>query len=73
MSALKEEPNYRADSIAKVDMKLTVQDIASLERGATWAQERGYSQTRPQMRNTVDHALLGKSMKELGGKRFVIK
>ena len=68
MSALKDEPNFCADSISKVDMKLTEEDIATLELGAAWAQERGYSQTRPQMRNAVDQVLLGKAMKELAGK-----
>ncbi len=67
-SALKDEPNYRADSISKVDMKLTEEDIVTLERGAAWAQERGYSQAIPQMRNAVDQALLAKAMKELAGK-----
>ena len=68
MSALKEDPNYKADSISQVDMKLTEEDIATLERGADWAQERGYSKTRPEMRNFIDQTLLGKAMKELADK-----
>ncbi len=70
MSALKEELNYRADSAAKVDMKLTDEDIAALERGATWAQERGYSQTKPQMRKAVDQDLLAKAVKEIARTQF---
>ncbi|MGH7800416.1 MAG: ABC transporter substrate-binding protein [Thermodesulfobacteriota bacterium] len=70
ISAAKVDPNFGAKSLREIDLNLTEEHIATLERGATWSQERGYSKAKAQMRLAVDQSFLAKALKEIAGARF---
>jgi sulfonate transport system substrate-binding protein len=55
-SAAKVEPNYAAKSVAEVDLSLTEEHIATLEKGAAWSYERGFSKAKAQMRPAIDQS-----------------
>lgn len=60
--AAKVEPNHSAISLKGIDLSLTEEHIATLERAAAWSFERGFTKTKPQMRLAVDTSLLARAM-----------
>ncbi|MCX6580144.1 MAG: NrtA/SsuA/CpmA family ABC transporter substrate-binding protein [Candidatus Aminicenantes bacterium] len=56
------EPNYNAKSIKDIDLDLNDEHIKTLEKGAEWSFERGFSKTIAQMRPAVDTSFLAKAL-----------
>jgi ABC-type nitrate/sulfonate/bicarbonate transport system substrate-binding protein len=52
------EPNYSAKSLAEIDLSLTGEHIATLEKGAAWGFERNFTKTKAAMRPAVNEELL---------------
>jgi len=69
-AAAKPDPNFGAKSLSEIDLQFKEDDFPILEQAAAWAQERGYSQTRVQVRQAVDQSLLARAMKEITSTRF---
>lgn len=61
-SAARVEPNYTAASLADIDLGLSEDQIATLETGALWSYERGFSKSQGDMRASVDLSFLSKAM-----------
>ncbi|MCY3018361.1 MAG: ABC transporter substrate-binding protein [Planctomycetota bacterium] len=56
------EPNYSAKSLKDIDLALTDEHIATLEKGAAWSCERGFAKAGVQMRPAVNRELLEKAV-----------
>jgi MscS family membrane protein len=70
VSAAKVDPNFGAKSLGEIDLRLTEDHIATIERGATWARKRGYSKAEANVRQAVDQSLLNRAMNAMAGARF---
>lgn len=69
-SAAKIDPNFGAKSLREIDLNLTEEDIATLERDAAWWQDRGDSRGKLQIQQAVDRKLLAKAVEEIAAARF---
>jgi sulfonate transport system substrate-binding protein len=63
-SAAKVEPNYAAKSLGEVDLSLTEEQVATLEKGAAWSYERGFAKAKAQMRPAVEQSFLQKAIED---------
>lgn len=64
-SAAKVEPNYAAKTVGEIDLQLTEEHVATLERGAQWSLDRGFSKSKANMRAAVDTGLVADAVKRL--------
>jgi ABC-type nitrate/sulfonate/bicarbonate transport system substrate-binding protein len=64
-SAAKVEPNYSAKSIDDIDLRLSEDHIATLEKGAQWSFDRGFAKTKANMKSAVDQTLLDQAIRSL--------
>ena len=70
LAAAKVDPNFSAKSLDDIDLRLTEDLTATLERDAAWARERGYSKADVHIRQAVDQSLLTLAMNAIAGARF---
>jgi MscS family membrane protein len=70
LSAAKVDPNFGAKSLGEIDLRLTEGLVATLERDAAWARERGYSKADANIRQAVDQSLSTLATNAIAGARF---
>ncbi|MGO9019609.1 MAG: mechanosensitive ion channel domain-containing protein [Syntrophobacteraceae bacterium] len=70
LSAAKVDPNFSAKSLGEIDLRLTEDLIATMERDAAWALERGYSKADVHIRQAIDQSLLTMAMNAIVGARL---
>lgn len=71
VSAARVEPNYSAKKLADIDLRLSEEQITTLQRGAAWSLDRGFAKKLADIRGSVDTALLNDAMKLLNLPRTV--
>lgn len=70
VSGAKVDPNFSAKSLREIDMRLTDDDLAALERGAVWAQRSADSPAKVQVNKAVDQTMLATAMQKVASARL---
>lgn len=66
-SAAKEDANFNAKTLSSVDLRLDDEALHTLDTGAKWSHENGYTQTLVPIRQAIDQTLLAAATKGISG------
>ncbi len=64
------EPNYAAKSVKEIDLGLTEEHIATLEKCAAWSFERGFSKAKADIRGAVNQSFLKQAIRTVQEEAF---
>lgn len=69
-SAAKEDPNFNAKSLSDVDLRINEEGQRTLEIGAKWSHDRGYTQKLVPISQAIDQTLLDAANKGIAAGKF---